>query len=152
MNLKNGFTLFELLTIIAIAAILLLISIPAYQKLLPQLKLQTAAREITGLLRQAQQNTVTEQITYLVKFNSQNKEYQLIKREYPESQPPIDTVIETKQLDSDLTFSQTTFSQSEALFNTAGAVSEAGSVTISLTDGRQKTIEVRPAGFINIVE
>jgi len=67
INLK-GFTLIEILVVIAILISLTLISIPFFNSFKPTLQLGSVTREIIADLRYIQQLTITEQVEYCLKF------------------------------------------------------------------------------------
>jgi len=62
---KNGFTLVELITVIAIISVLMTIGVPSYRTYQKRIELDQQAEQIISILRQAQNQSVTS-------FHNQN--------------------------------------------------------------------------------
>src|SRR3989344_5927302 len=77
-NKLKALTLIELLTVIAIIAVLVSISagfIRAYQ---PNIKLYTETRELREVLEEARSRTIAEQQLYGVRFFQAQNQYELV--------------------------------------------------------------------------
>jgi len=145
--MKNGFTLTELFTIIAVIGILFLIGFPTFRAYQPTLQLNGAIRELITDLRYAQQLTVTEQIDHGVYLSTSTDSYQIIK--YDETEE----ILEEKSLPDKVSFLNVSgFTGDIVRFNPYGAVDEAGEITLINTKGATTTIEVRPSGFVKITK
>lgn len=145
---RNGFTLMEFLVIIGIIGILVLIGIPTFRNIQPNLQLSGVTRELITDLRYAQQLTVTEQVEHGVLFDSAQKKYQVIKH----GEGTEDTVLKEKSLPREiktLTITGLT-NNNEARFNPYGAVKEIGTITLININEEMKIIDVRPSGFVRI--
>ena len=143
---KVGMTLIEIIVAIGILVLLVLIAIPAFRAGQQNTKLNGDARALLGDLRLAQQNTVAEQVTYLVKIFSNPDHYQIIRRQVG------DAVIKDRDLSSNIRWQNTGgFSDDEIVYTTAGAVVESG-IILLYNDISNKTIsiEVKPSGYVQI--
>jgi len=142
---KPGFSLVELLVAIAILVILGAVSWSIVRSLQPSFKLTAVTRNLIVDLRSVQQNAVTEQIGYGVRFSLASNSYQILK--FGSSTQEI----LNKNLPSDVQLYQVNgFTNQEIVFNVLGAVSEAGTVVIRNNQQQTKTIEVRPSGYVKI--
>ena len=59
--MKSGFTLIELVVVVALLAVVAAVAIPTYQLLLSQAQLNSATTQVADLMRLQEQKTVTEQ-------------------------------------------------------------------------------------------
>lgn len=73
---NKGFTLAELMVVVAIAGVMATIAIPSYISYLPHLRLNAATRDLISDLRLARQLAVSKNATYTVDFVS-SKRYQI---------------------------------------------------------------------------
>lgn len=145
MKRENGFTLLELLVILAVVAILASLSFAGYTSLIEGARLSTAANDIKGDLQLARLTAVRRHVTILAYFNdgtgpggsyflcvtSRDGE-KILTRAMPKqvSLTGVTTPIE---------------------FNTLGIASVPGSVKVSITDpAKEKTIAVSAAGNITL--
>lgn len=140
---KFGFTLIEVLTVIAIIGILAAIGVPFFNNYRQSLNLSNAATRLTGELRLAQQRAISEQQKYSVQFDLTLNAYDLIK-ESDGSLVEIITLPTPLTLTNLTGFNNTT----RATFNPVGAVDNDGSITIQDNSGNGLVIQVQPAGFI----
>jgi prepilin-type N-terminal cleavage/methylation domain-containing protein len=89
-NISNpiGFTLVELVIVMAIIAIVAGFAVPAFQKYAVQGRLKAAARDIMGDIGNAKARAVAENVDYEIVFDKGNNRYSL--------QPSGGSVIQTK--------------------------------------------------------
>jgi prepilin-type N-terminal cleavage/methylation domain-containing protein len=144
---KKGFTLIEISVVIGIIVLMALVSIPYFRDYQSHTKLKTDALTLISNLRLAQQYTVSEQNTYLIKLISNaTPKYQLIKR-VGES----DTLIEEKNLNQGINWQNTGgFSNNEIIFTSTGAVLQAGDIILIDDLGKTFTVEVKPSGYVRL--
>lgn len=152
MTYLKAFSLIELVTVIAIITIITAISIPVWRAFAPSFKLRQETERIVQELRLAQQKTVTEQITYLVRFNKEAESYEVI-RLLPDPENPdnyIPETVESETLDPEIGIDELyNLTEPEIKFTAAGGVVEAGQIELVNNKGDTKLIDVRPSGFIN---
>ncbi|MEK7167646.1 MAG: GspH/FimT family pseudopilin [Patescibacteria group bacterium] len=137
--MNKGFTLWEILTVIAIIAVMAGVSLPAYQQFKPTLKLNAEARQLASDLRYAQQMAITEQTEYYLIINTEDKSYMIVK--YPSQ------TIQSHSLDSISFGTITGLTADKAGFTATGAAKESGAII--LTNGEDtKTVEIKPSGYV----
>ena len=139
-------TLMEVMVAIGILVLVLLIGIPAFRSGQEGTKLKVDARALLGDLRLAQQLTVGEQTTYLVKIFSNPNKYQLLRR------TATDTIIKERPLTGGIIWQATGgFTNNEIVFTTAGAVVEAGTVVLQNTTNNENiNVEIKPSGYVRV--
>ena len=69
MKRKNGFTILELIVIIAILAVLLLIAIPGFSRWLPNYRLRAATRDLFSNVQHAKLTAIKRHRTCAISFN-----------------------------------------------------------------------------------
>ena len=147
---KSGFTLIEMGVVIGILVILISVGIPTTRVFIPNLELSSVAREISSELRYAAQQAVTEQINHIVKFDLVAKNYSLYQITDPED-PMTEIFIRTTDLPNSINYqSIENLTDNQVRFNSAGAPSESGQITIENTQANDKTINIRPSGYVKI--
>ena len=144
--MKNGFTLTEVLIVIAIIGIISVATIPAIRFYQPNIQLSGAARELVTDLRYIQQITVTEQVEHCIQFFPLEKKYQIIQCQGSE-------VLEEKTLPTEIqTMTVAGFTDDRVKYNPYGAVQESGTIVLENTKNETKTIFVKPSGFVEITD
>ena len=141
---ERGFSLIELLTVLAIMAILAAIAVPTYRAIGPNLSLNAAARDMASDLRYAQQLSVTEQNIYSVVFNISQNSYQI-------KNSASGSVVKNVSLSQQLTIYQITgLSSSTVSFNATGAAQESGTINLTNVNNHHSLIEIKPSGYVKI--
>lgn len=142
---QKGLSLVEILGVLGIIVLLATISIPYIKKFQPNLKLNATARELTTDLRYAQQLTVTEQVVHIVELDIMNDKYEILRLGVST------TTIKAVKLDSEVMISQINgLTNNQVRFNSYGAVSEAGDITLINTNNKTARINVKPSGYIRL--
>lgn len=143
--MEKGFTLIETIIVVSLIVVLFAISIFVLKDLEPDFKLSGTARDLATDIRYAQQMTLTEQVQYCVKFLTAEKKYQVVRCQ-------DDYMVLERIIPQDITsFSVSGFLSDEIEFNPYGAVKESGSVSFKNTKDKIKTVEIRPSGFVKII-
>ena len=148
LKTNKSFTLMEFLVIIGIIGILVLITIPAFRKFQPDLKLSGITRNLVSDFRYTQQLAVTEQIEYCLHFPIGfpiNRKYQIIQ--CGETQPIKEIFLPEEIIGLTIDPSLT---NNEVRYNPYGSVKESVDITLTNTQNKTKTIEVRPSGFVRV--
>ncbi len=139
--------LMDLLVTFSIIALLATVSIPYLRKYQPNLKLSGEARTLTTDLRLAQQLTVTEQKVHLISFDLLNDKYYILKIDV------ATTTVKTVSLDPEVSLKQITgLIDNQAVFNFYGGVSQSGTVTLTNINNVDAIINIKPSGYIQLVE
>ena len=145
-----GFTLTEVFVVISIIGILALISFPVLRNFQPTLQLNGIVRELVSGLRLTQQLAVSEQVEYCFilpdNFPS-NRAYQIIQ--CGESQFFEQGIIPVEIIGLTIVPS---LSNNEVRYNSYGAAKESAQITIENVQNKTKTINVRPSGFIRVID
>lgn len=143
--MSKAFTLIELLVVMAIISVMVGASFVALKLMSPSMKLLSTAQDVASDLRYAQQLAVTEQIKYGILFSTSTQSYQLLKHSTTTAQ------VFNKSLPGGITLSSVGgLTGSEALFNAYGAAQDDGSIVLRNDKGEEKTVEVRPSGFVKM--
>ena len=143
---QSGNLLITLLVSCSIIALLATISMPYIRQYQPNMKLSATAREMAADLRYAQQLTITEQVTHSVQFDFSNDKYNIRRLTGVAT-----TTIKTVEFDPSVAFQQITgFTDDEVRFNSYGAVSESGDVTLINTNSKTMIINIKPSGYVQV--
>lgn len=147
-DFKNGggFTLVEIMSVLAIIGIIATIALPTYRNITPILDLNGATRDVASDLRLAQQKAITEQDIYAVQFDILNNDYSLINDTLGET-------IFTKDIDSDILIQSITgLTDNKARFNATGAAIETGEIIFLNANNATSSIEIKPSGYVKIIK
>jgi len=144
--MKSGFTLIELVVVVALLAVVAAVAIPTYQLLLSQAQLNSATTQVADLMRLQEQKTVTEQKIYglTIVAGATTIPYFLCQDAGCSTK-----TIQYYTLPSNIVISQESFSSNDVRFSTAGAPSSSGTVVLKDTArSRQRNVDLRPSGAI----
>jgi len=141
--MNQGFTLIEILLVLGIISILTVGAVSVFLVFRPSLQLGGAVQELIGDLRYAQQSAITEQKEYCLQFWPVEKKYYLKKYD--------GEIIKEKKFPSEIiSLNVNGFTNNEIRYNPYGAVKEAGSIILENIEKKQKTISIKPSGFISL--
>ncbi|HOO41083.1 MAG TPA: prepilin-type N-terminal cleavage/methylation domain-containing protein [Syntrophales bacterium] len=143
---RRGFSLVELMIVIALIGILSSIAIPSWNRYRQNADLKTAARGIAGDVFNMKQRAVSEQTRYRIIFDLANHRYQLIKGSTGND------VIQTRDLSEygpGITLTKTTFTNDTVNFFTRGTTDWG---TVSLKNSRESTatVTLNPVGRTHV--
>ncbi len=143
MRANLGFSLFEVVTILAVIAILGIMAYPAYLQIGPSIHLNSSIKQLAGDLRQAQQLAVEQQINHSAVFNLEANSYTI-------NNDDSGQVIISRVL-TNLTIQEITGLTNNTLtFTVTGGVLESGSLTLENVKGQVKILEIKPSGYVKI--
>jgi prepilin-type N-terminal cleavage/methylation domain-containing protein len=131
---RRGFTVIEVLVVLAVASVLFGIAIPSFLAWLPGLRLSSAARQVATDLQLARMKAISENTSYTVTFDPTTVSYTFTgqSRDIDELYPGITLAL----------------SGGNPTFTPRGT---ANTVTITLSNGAQrKLVCVTSVGRINI--
>ncbi len=109
---ESGFTLMEMMIVVAVLAIMAAIAIPNFMSLLPGMRLNGAARQVMGDLMAARMKAVKENNRFRVFFNSPGtNQYQILDDDNNNNSADTGEAITAKNIQDnyhDVTFSSST--------------------------------------------
>lgn len=130
---SNGYSLIEIVIVIALLGLLSTVAFPNFKKTMARYKLEVAAYELAQNIRLTQQKSISEGITYKIVFDlNQKNSYQMLsfgRGKFIE-------------LPSGIFFDWTTYSEVNKTlsFNPSGAPNQGG--TIAIVNGDDNTLYV----------
>ncbi|MBU1061775.1 MAG: prepilin-type N-terminal cleavage/methylation domain-containing protein [Candidatus Omnitrophica bacterium] len=141
---RAGFTLVEMLVVLAIIAMLLGISVPFTSQFGKGLRIKTASRAILASLRVAKSNAITYRKKYSVVFDVENSQYWIEDSEGKVFERKRDLPSSIKfEIQDEKEPDPITFEDDRVIFYSTGAIEGAsGSVTITDRQGNAKTISI----------
>lgn len=141
----------ELLAVIAVVSIVLLIGIPSLSHFSGSAGLRTECDTLSAVLKLAQQEAVSQQYNHIVRFNTDQNQWTLIREEPDVSNPDIVTEVEVQErkLKQGVSVKEINgLENSQVKFIPFGSVSDAGSIILENNTENQCVISISPAGFV----
>lgn len=148
---NSAFSIIELVGVIAIIAIISTASAPAFKSVSRYLSLKLEGEKIISTLRKAQQNAVSKQNNFAVKFYEFENAYSLIEFSASETDPSyiVEVELEKNNIAGSVEIAEISgFLNNQAEFSPFGAALAAGGVKLRDANGNKFEIEVSPAGLI----
>jgi len=146
---KRGFTLIEMMVVIAIIAVLSAIAVPSFMEYARNQRLNGAARQVYTDLMNARQQAVTENKKMIVQFVN-NHQYQFVRdNDASETVTTGDETLVLRDIHPD--YSDVTFSASfNPAFRPNGTGKNPKITLTSSSTGKTKCIKISTAGRIKI--
>jgi|GEM_PF-3160548 len=156
---KRGFTLLELLTVMAVLTVLSMVAWPTISRINQRELVRQEAESIANVLREAQERTLSEQYIYGARFDVTAQTVELISYGESYSGQTAFDVLETVNLPANNTMLQAVSfvdQSGEAIirYTRSGLPSQPGTVTVQNESGldQEWQIEVIPAGSVRVTE
>ena len=157
MNQKKGFSLVELMVVIAIIGIIAAISSLNLATGLPKYRLKRASRDITSRLRQARSTAIKTSSTIIIQFDTGRHSYNIDGKLYPGSGQSTNNAL-SSYYGSGLLFDRgnyksgnaVTFPSERVTFNSRGISPSLGSIYLSNNQGDVNKIAISRAGRIRL--
>ena len=151
-NKQSGFTLIEMIIVVAILSICAGIAIPTYLDWLPKSRLNGAARQVMGDLMLARMQAVTQNNEFRVFFFDNKHEYQILDDDNDDGNIDIDEWTQTKDIQSE--YSDVTISFEDDLimnpiFSPKGTASNQKTIKLTNSSG-SKYIKIALTGRVKI--
>jgi type IV fimbrial biogenesis protein FimT len=141
---KNaGFTLWEMMTVIGIIAILFSTAIPNLIAWLPKYKLGSAARDLLSAMQHARLTAVKSNASVLVNFYPDQNTYKIFTDyDGDKDQDADEPTIKSGNMPAGVDLEETNFTNDTLSFNSMGLASGSGG-TISIANNQDKLARIR---------
>lgn len=135
----NGFTLLEIVLVIALLTIMVMAAVPLVSRLVPDIGLESEAKKIKAAIIYTQQQAVLTGANHRIVFKAQPQRYSIAK---------LDNSIwvnieDDESLENGVSFKVINFLNSLVEFNPMGEpIPEGGTITLKGTNNAEMTISV----------
>ncbi len=146
-----GFSVIELLAVIAVFAIILAIGIPSLSHFSESASLRVECDTLVSSLKMAQQEAVSQQYNHVVKINTDQNYWTIIRQEPDTETPGVVTEfdVQKRELQKNVFIKEIVgIEDSQVKFVPFGSVTDAGSIVLENKKGSQCVVEISPAGFV----
>ena len=146
---NSGFTLFEMILVVAIIAIMASIAFPAFMSMLPEMRLNGAARQVMTDLMAARMDAVKQNNEFRVFFNSpETNQYQILDDKDNDGVVDTGEAVLIRNIQDnygDVTFTST----NNPIFSPKGTATSLPTITLQNSSGLKK-VSVSIAGRVKI--
>ena len=152
MKRNAGFTLIEMMVIVAVFAVMAAVAIPTFISLLPGMRLNGSARDIFMVMSQTRMQAVSKNTIGVVKFSPSNNSFTAWLDDGPAgnnwSLDSTDTLIKSGSTETGVSISDTTIPSHTFGYNSRGLpASTPGAYDITLTNSKGETQKVEINAF-----
>lgn len=151
----NGFTLVELMIVIAVMGIMTAIAIPSYQTFMAQRRLNGAAREIMSNLMAARMQAISQNNEFRVFFPGSHsgalpgdRQYQILDDDNNNGEIDTGEAVQTKDIQSTY-YDVTMASNNNPKFSPKGTATNLATITLSNSRG-SKQVSIAITGRVRI--
>jgi prepilin-type N-terminal cleavage/methylation domain-containing protein len=141
---RRGFSLIEMMVVIAIVGVLLSVAIPSWTRYRQNADLKTAARGIAGDFFNMKQRAVGEAVRYRITFDEDNNRYQMIN-----TSTHATTTRNLSEFGAGITITDVAFGGDTIDFYPRGTA-EAGHIDLQNSRGSTATITVNITGRTHV--
>ena len=139
----GGFTLTELMITITILGLIAVLSLPAYNHFTQGWKLNGEAQQFAGTLRAARAAAVMKHIDVVFTFDpAMNRYFYFEDEDGDGNRDSTEYRSATRELPPGITIAAHTLSNETLTFGSKGNTRESGTITLSSTDSRRRTIRI----------
>lgn len=158
MKKNAGFTLVEMLIVIAIIAILAAVAIPGYMAYIPKYRLSGAAQELQGDIQMAKLQALKNGTIVSIRVNVVTDSYEMFfdngvgANTGNGTRDGDEESIKIVAMTSGIDITGTTFANNAIRFNSRGLprAFAGGTVAIQNENGQMKSVELDPAGSARV--
>jgi len=154
---ESGFTLTEIIIVIAVLGIMTAIAIPAFMSLLPGMRLNGSARAIFVALSQVRMKAVAQNTIGVIKFDPSNNSFTAWLDDGPAGNnwalDSTDTSIKSGSTETGVSISSTTFPSNTFGYNGKGlpaVTPNTYAVTLTNSNGETQLVQVNALGAIKM--
>jgi len=154
MRNNSGFTLYEMLTVIGIVAVLSAITIPNIIGWFPKYRLGSAARNLLSVMQYARLAAVKENVDILVNFDRDKDNYIVFPDYNTDNNQDIDEpILKQGKMPSGVSIKETNFSGDTLKFNSRGlVVGIGGTISIENNVNDLRKIRINRTGNSRIID
>jgi type II secretion system protein H len=150
--LDRGFTLIEIVVVVALVGILSSIVLPDFKKTVDHYKLNVAAQQLSHNIRMVQQKAISEGVPYKILFDMNKRDYYIIKSALNGFQGKV------VKLPEGVNFEWTSFTtnfnnsknENTLIFSVSGAPIQAGTVALKNKNERLYVMVTVATGRVRI--
>ena len=150
MRNSSGFTVIELMVIIAIVATLAAIAIPNFIGWLPKRHLQSSASDVQAAINLAKMTAIKENTNVDLEFDPNTEKYKISYTDLDRDGNPFLRTFRDKRLSPGINLQSTDFTDNKLTFTSRGLAMEGGDIILKNKRGEERKINVTITGMSRI--